>query len=119
MEVLRLAVRYLHLLGFAVLFGGVVANYLATPRALSQVTRAGLGIMIVSGLVLAIPFGLKDGVELDYAKLGTKFVLAFIIGALFGVHDARKKAGKPITDQYFWLLGGLVLLTAAVGVFWR
>ena len=101
------------------LLGGLVANYLASPRVLSQVTRAGLGIMIVSGLILAIPFGLKAGVEIDYVKLGTKFVIAFAIGAIFGVHDARKKAGKPILDQYFWLMGGLALLNAALAVFWR
>lgn len=117
MEFLRLLLRYLHLVGFALLVGAWVAQYLTRKLRVNVPMRTGLGMMIGTGLVLAIPF--PDGVELDYVKLGVKLAIALGIGALFGVAVTRERAEKAVPRPLFLSIGGLALLNAAVAVFWR
>jgi hypothetical protein len=117
METLRLVVRYLHLVGFALLLGGFVVQYLSGRFRVNVTMRTGLGTMIVTGLVLAVPF--PDDVDLDYVKLGVKLVVALAIGPVFGVAVTRERRGAAVTRALFLVIGGLVLLNAAVAVFWR
>ncbi|HEV8565808.1 MAG TPA: hypothetical protein VGQ92_01785 [Actinoplanes sp.] len=117
MEFLRLLLRYLHLVAFALLFGAWVAQYLTGKLRVNVIMRTGLGTMIGTGLLLAIPF--PSGVDLDYVKLGVKLVIALGIGALFGVATTRERAEKAVTRPLFLSIGGLALVNAAVAVFWR
>lgn len=117
MEFLRLLLRYLHLVGFALLVGAWVAQYLTGKLRVNVVMRIGLGTMIGTGLLLAIPF--PSGVDLNYVKLGVKLAIALAIGALFGVAVTRERAGKVVTRPLFLSIGGLALVNAAVAVFWR
>jgi hypothetical protein len=117
MEYLRLALRYLHLVGFALLLGGWVMQYLAGRMNVSIPMRVGLGTMLGSGLLLAIPF--PSDVELNYVKLAVKLAIAMGIGALFGINVTRARAGKPTGRGLFAAIGGLALVNAAVAVFWR
>jgi hypothetical protein len=116
-EFLRLLLRYLHLVGFALLVGAWLAQYLAGTLRVNVLMRTGLGTMIGTGLLLAIPF--PSGVDLDYVKLGVKLVIALVIGAMFGVAVTRERAAKPISRALFLSIGGLALVNAAVAVFWR
>lgn len=117
MEFLRLLLRYLHLTGFALLFGGYVAQYLTGKLRVNDVMRAGLGAMVLTGLLLALPFPRDE--DLNYVKLGVKLGIVVLIGPLFGVAVVRERNGKPVTRPLFLTIGGLVLLNAAVAVFWR
>ncbi len=117
LELLRLVLRYLHLIGFALLFGGFFMQYLSGTYRVNVVMRTGLGTMIFTGLVLALPF--PRDVDLNYVKLGVKFALALVIGALFGVAVTRERRGATVHRGHFLAIGGLALLTAAVAVFWR
>ena len=114
MDILRLALRYLHLIGFALLFGGFLARWVARELRVSVVMRAGLGTMIITGLLLALPF--PRDVELDYVKLGVKLGIAFVIGATMGVAIKR---GEAVNRGHFAAIGVLALINAAVAVFWR
>jgi hypothetical protein len=116
-EFLRLLLRYLHLVGFALLIGAWAAQYLTDRLRVNAVMRTGLGTMIGTGLLLAIPF--PSGVDLNYVKLGVKLVIALGIGALFGVAATRERAGRPVTRPLFLSIGGLALVNAAIAVFWR
>jgi hypothetical protein len=116
-EYLRLALRYLHLIGFAVLLGGWLMQYLAGRMNVSIPMRIGLGTLLGSGLLLAIPF--PSGVDLDYVKLGVKLAIAFGVGALFGIERTRDRAGRTVGRGLFAAIGGLALVNAAVAVFWR
>jgi hypothetical protein len=116
-EFLRLLLRYLHLVGFALLIGAWVAQYATGKLRVNVVMRTGLGTMIGTGLLLTIPF--PSGVHLDYLKLGVKLAIAVGVGALFGVAVTRERAGKVVTRPLFLSIGGLVLVNAAVAVFWR
>jgi hypothetical protein len=117
MELLRLLLRYLHLVGFALLFGGVVVQYIAGRYTISIPMRVGLGTALGTGLLLAIPF--PEGIELDYTKLGVKLFVGMLIGAAFGIAVTRDRAGKAVHRAHLLAIGGLVLLNAAVAVFWR
>jgi len=121
MEYVRLALRYLHLVGFALLLGGWVMQVLAGFRAgrltISIPMRIGLGTLLGTGVLLAIPF--PSGVDLNYVKLGVKLAIAFGIGVLFGIEGTRARAGKAAGRGLFGAIGGLALLNAAVAVFWR
>jgi hypothetical protein len=117
MELLRLVLRYLHLVGFGLLFGALVVQYLTGPLRINVAMRTGLGTAIATGLLLAIPF--PAGIDLNYVKLGVKLFIVVLIGAAFGVAVTRERAGKAVHRAHFLTIGGLVLLNAAVAVFWR
>ena len=117
MEVLRLILRYLHLVGFALLFGAYVAQFVSGRLRVNVVMRTGLGTMLATGLLLAIPF--PSDVDLDYAKLGVKLGIAVMIGATFGLEVTRERAGRVVPRPLFLTTGALILLDAGVAVFWR
>jgi hypothetical protein len=117
MEYLRLALRYLHLVGFALLLGAWAIQFLAGKSNITIAMRAGLGTMLATGLLLAIPF--PSGVDLNYVKLGVKLAVAIGIAVLFGIEGTRAKAGRTVSRGLFGAIGGLALLNAAVAVFWR
>jgi hypothetical protein len=114
MELLRLCLRYAHLLGFAVLFGTFLAQYLAGRFQVGILMRAGLGVMIVSGLLLALPF--PPGKVLDYNKIGVKMAIALVI--LFAM-DTGMSGQKVLSRNHFLLIGAAILVNAGVAVFWR
>ena len=61
MEILRNVVFYLHLIGFALLLGGSVAQYLSGKLRINAAMLGGAVIQVVTGLILAAPFGLDPG----------------------------------------------------------
>jgi hypothetical protein len=97
-EFLRLLLRYVHLVGFALLFGAWVAQYVTGKLRVNVIMRTGLGTMIGTGLLLAIPF--PSGVDLDYVKLGVKLVIALGIGALFGWRSPGNGPRRPSPVHY-------------------
>ncbi|MBN9612073.1 MAG: Fe-S protein [Actinobacteria bacterium] len=105
-----------HLVGFTLLLGGWAAQAVRREYVTTTLFRTGLGVMIGSGLLLAIPF--PAGVHLDYVKLVVKLVLAFSIGGAFGVVITREKAGRPTRTAFFGI-GALALLNAGIAVFWH
>ena len=117
MEYLRFALRYLHLIAFALLLGGWVVQYVGGKVNITIPMRVGLGTMLGTGLLLALPF--PSGVDLDYVKLGVKLAIAFSIGVLFGIEGTRARAGRTVGRGLFGAIGGLALVNAAVAVFWR
>ncbi|WP_156174933.1 MULTISPECIES: Fe-S protein [unclassified Leucobacter] len=113
---LRELLVLVHLVGFALLFGGWAAQAARGRTTTTTLFRTGLGIMIVSGLLLAIPF--PAGIHLDYVKLAVKLMIAFAIGGTFGVVITRERAGRP-TKAPFWTIGALSLLNAGIAVLWH
>ena len=99
------------------LFGGFLVLYLTGTYRVNVVMGAGLGTMILTGLVLAAPFPRDE--DLKYVKLAVKLGIAVLIGALFGVAVTRERRGAAIHRSHFLTIGTLILLTAAVAVFWQ
>lgn len=112
-EPLRLVLLYIHLIGFALLLGTSVAQYLTGTLRINRGMLWGAIIQLVSGLGLAAP--LRDGDEPAPAKLATKLVIALAIFAM--VFFARKR--EAVNRGHFLGIIVLTLANAAVAVFWR
>lgn len=114
MATLRNVVLYLHLIGFALLLGGSVAQYLSGKLRINVAMLGGAVIQVVTGLTLAAPWGLDPGEKLNNAKLAVKLVVALAILAMTFFSRKREKVNRG----HFLAIIGLVLLNAGVAVFW-
>ncbi|MFD1323091.1 hypothetical protein [Micromonospora sonneratiae] len=113
MEALRLVLLYVHLIGFALLLGGTIAQFVAGRLRINSAMLWGAVIQVLSGIGLAAP--LRDGNEPSPAKLATKLVLALAIFVM--VFFSRKR--ETVNRGHFLAIAGLTLVAAAVAVFWR
>ena len=114
MEWLRLALLYLHLIGFALLLGGAIAQYLTGRLRINAAMLWGAGAQIVTGLALASPIR-EENDEPNPAKLGVKLLIALVIFVM--VFFSRKR--EAVNRGHFMAIVGLTLVNAAVAVFWR
>ncbi|HWH01607.1 MAG TPA: hypothetical protein VNV66_20345 [Pilimelia sp.] len=114
MNVLRLVLLYAHLIGFALLLGGAVAQYLAGPLRINTSMLWGAVIQLVTGVGLSAPLRGGGDAEPDPAKLVVKFVLAVLIFVM--VFFSRRRA--EVSRGHFLAAVGLTLANAAVAVFW-
>lgn len=119
MEILRHVVVVVHLIGFAVLFGAWAAQAFGGKHLITRLQSIGMTIAAVAGLALAAPWGLAEGRELDYAKLGTKLVVLLIVGALLGIGSARQRKSGAAPAAIFWGIGILTLVNVCIAVLWR
>lgn len=113
METLRLVLLLVHLLGWAALFGGLVAQAKSSEKRVNGAMRDGTGTAFLTGLLLVGVLEAGD-VGVDQVKIGVKFAVGLVILVL-----VMANMRKPRIPQGLWV--GLVLLTAAnvaVAVFW-
>lgn len=113
METLRLVLLFLHIVGFAMLFGGLFAQVRAESRVVSPGMLHGALTALLTGLLLV---GVLEGMDadVDNAKIGVKFLVGLVITVLVFVN--RKKPSIP-GGLYGGLLA-LTLLNIALAVFW-
>lgn len=120
METLRLILRYAHLIGFALLLGGAVAQYFAGKFKINAAMAWGAGIQVLTGVLLSAPLGRE--VKPDPAKLAVKGVVAVLIAVMVLVPYFRKRkqeAGPVVASGHFHGIVLMTLANAAVAVFWR
>jgi hypothetical protein len=116
MEALRLVLRYAHLIGFALLLGGAVAQYVSGRVRINAAMLWGAGAQLVTGLALAAPLrGGDDDDEPDPVKLVVKGVVAVMIFAM--VFFSRRR--DSVSKGHFLAIIGLTLANAAVATFWH
>jgi hypothetical protein len=114
-EALRLALRYVHLIGFAVLLGGAVTQYLSGRVRINSAMLWGSAIQVLSGLALAAPLRGGGDKEPEPIKLIVKGVVALLIFVM--VFVPRKR--EVVNRGHFLAIVGLTLANAAVATFWR
>lgn len=114
MNTLRLVLLFVHLIGFALLLGGAVAQYLSKVIRINTAMVWGAGIQLLSGIGLAAPLR-GEGAEPDPMKLVVKLVVAIAIFVM--VFFSRKR--DVVNSGHFLAIVGLTLVNAAVAVFWR
>lgn len=117
METLRHVVVFVHLIGFAVLFGAWVVEAVNRRYQVTRLMNYGLLIAGLAGLALAAPWGIEY--DLNYAKIGTKLVVLVAIGALLGIGMGRQRKQGKVPPAIFWSIGVLTALNAAIAVIWR
>ena len=94
MEILRLVLRYAHLIGFAVLLGGAVVQYFFRPLRINPAMLWGSVIQLVTGVALSAP----------------------LRGDAIMVWVPRKR--QEVNSGHFAAIVGLTLVNAAVATFW-
>ncbi|MFC5923675.1 hypothetical protein [Micromonospora vulcania] len=114
MEALRLILLYVHLIGFALLLGGSIAQLVSGRLRINPAMLWGAVIQLLTGLGLSAPLR-GDGDEPAPAKLVTKLVIALLIFVM--VFFSRKR--DVVNRGHFLAIVGLTLVNAAVAVFWR
>lgn len=117
LEILRHIVVFVHLIGFAVLFGSWAVEAFNRRVQVTRLMDLGLAIAGVAGLILAAPWGIDY--ELNYVKLGVKLVVLLVIGALIGIGSSRQRKGEAVPPAVFWLIGLLALTNAGIALIWR
>ena len=118
METLRLIVIFLHITGFAMLFGGWAVEAFSRRFQVNRVMSIGLVLATLAGLALAAPWGISY--DLNYTKIAIKLVVLLVIGALMGIGGARARKGNgSVAPALFWPIGILTLANAAIAVIWR
>jgi hypothetical protein len=115
METLRLVLRYAHLIGFALLLGGAVVQYLTARLRINPAMLWGSIVQLVTGLALAAPLRGGGDAEPGPAKLGVKLLLAVLIFVM--IFFSRKRA--DVNRGHFIGIIVLTLANAAVATFWR
>jgi len=116
METLRHVVVFIHLIGFATLFGAWVVQASGGKRQFTRLMNTGMAIAAVAGLILAAPWGVEG--EMNYAKIGVKLVILLIIGALLGIGLSKQRKNGSVAPAMFWSVGILTLVNAGIAVLW-
>jgi hypothetical protein len=115
MEGLRLVLRYAHLIGFAMLLGGAVAQYVSGRIRINAPMLWGAGVQVVTGLALSAPLRGGGDKEPDPVKLAVKGLVAVLIFVM--VFFSRKRS--DVNKGHFLAIVGLTLANAAVAAFWH
>ena len=113
MEILRLVLLFLHVLGFAALFGGLVVQARNSEKSVNAAMRDGVGTAFLAGLLLVGVLESGDD-PVNHAKIGVKFAIGLVLLVL-----VMANARKPTIPQGLW--AGLLLLSVAniaVAIFW-
>jgi hypothetical protein len=113
MDLARLILLLVHMLGFAALFGGLVVQAREPHKVVNGAMRDGAGTAFLAGLLLVGILEASD-VAVDQVKIGVKFGVGLVILVL-----VMANTRKPQIPQGLW--AGLLLLTlvnVGVAVLW-
>lgn len=113
METLRLILLFLHLLGFAALFGGLLAQVREPDKRVNAAVRDGAGTAFLAGLFLV---GVLEAgtAPVDHAKIGVKFAIGLVVVVLVMANVRKPRIPQGL---YYGLLG-LTAVNVAVALFW-
>ena len=106
---------FIHLVGFALLFGGAIAQFLSGKFRINPAVLWGSVIQLVSGIALSAPLRGGGDNEPSPIKLGVKLLVAVLIFIMVFVPRKRDAVNKG----HFIGIIALTVLNAAVAVFWR
>lgn len=117
MEALRLILRYAHLVGFALLLGGAIVQYISGKLRINPAMLWGSIIQVLTGLALSAPLRGGGDDEPAPAKLAVKLVLAVLIFIMVFIPWRRRR--EAVARGHFIGIIALTLINAAVATFWR
>ncbi len=113
MDLARLILLLVPLLGWAALFGGLVGQAKDTEKRVNGAMRDGAGTAFLTGLLLVGVLE-ADDTALDHVKIGVKFAIGLVILVL-----VMANTRKPSIPQGLYV--GLLLLNVVnvgVAVLW-
>lgn len=106
----------LHLIGWAIALGGVLAT-MKEPKILGGVVH-GLYLAVATGVVFTAFAGMASDTwyhPLDYVKIGVKLVIALVVLALAIIGKNRP---EKVTRGYLGAIAGLIVVNVLVAVLW-
>ena len=109
-DVIILAIRYLHFIGFAALLGGMMMQLQAEKRRVNYAMLSGAFTQLATGVAAVI----LTFADIDHMKVTAKLVVLIAIGALLFLY--RKKV---LLVSMYLILVALTLANIAIAVFWR
>lgn len=113
MDTLRLILLFVHILGFAALIGGLLAQAKEPVKRVNGAMRDGAGTAFLAGLALVGVLEAGDG-DVNHAKIGVKLVIGLVILVLVMMNLRKERIAQGL-----WLaLLALSVLNVAVAVFW-
>ena len=112
MEIVRLILLFLHIVGAAAVLGGFLHQLSARVHTVTRIMVGGADLLVLTGLVLV---GARAMLQLpfDHAKIAAKLIVAIAVAAC--AHIARRRDGGPVL---FRAIGLLTTLNVALAVFW-
>ncbi len=113
METVRLVLLFLHILGWAALFGGLVTQARSPEKSANPLMRDGVGTAFLTGLALVGVLEAGDA-DVDHVKVGVKLVVGLVLLVLV-MANVRK---PRIADGLYGALLALTVLNIGVAVFW-
>ncbi len=113
MNTVGVILLFLHILGFAALLGGLLAQMRDPEKKISAIVRDGAGLAFLAGLFLVGLLEAGDG-SVNHAKIGVKFAISLVILVLVMVNMRKPR----IPDGLYWALTGLTVLNIAIALFW-
>ena len=112
MDTLRLILLFVHMLGFAALIGGLLAQR-GTTKRINAAVRDGAGLAFVAGLGLVGVLEANDA-DVNHAKIAVKLVISLVVLVLV-MANVRK---ERISQNLWALLLVLSIANVAVALFW-
>lgn len=102
----------LHLIGWAIVFGGALAN-MRTPQIPKGMLH-GVLTALVTGILITGMYEMGDG-SVNNIKIGVKLIVALVITAMV-IMGGRDK--DKVTTGYLGGIAGLTALNVAIAVLW-
>jgi hypothetical protein len=107
-------VAFLHLIGFACLFGGCLAQLRASPPPEVNLAMLwGAWLQLITGIGMVVWLVIRSE-PLPYVEYGIKLGLTLIVVVLV----AKNRKFQSIPGGLLLIIAGLTLLNAGVAVFW-
>ncbi len=113
MEMVRLILLFVHILGFAALIGAMLAQLRTPEKSVTAVMRDGAGTAFLAGLLLVGVLEAGDD-PVNHAKVGLKFAIGLVILVLVMANLRKAK----IPSGLFYGLLALSVANVGVAVFW-
>ncbi len=111
-EILRLVLLLLHVLGFAALIGGLLAQVRDEEKRITPPVRDGIGTAFVAGLLLVGVLEAGD-TDVDHVKIAVKFTIGLVLLVLV-MANVRK---PRIPEGLFYGLLTLSIVEVVVALF--
>lgn len=113
METLRLVLLFAHILGFAALIGGLLAQAGVGEKKVNAAMRDGIGTAFLAGLLLVGVLEAGDD-PVNHAKVAVKLAIGLVILVLVMANVRKERV-----PQGLWAaLLLLAVANVAVAVFW-
>lgn len=116
MKILFDILVFLHIIGATMIVGiwiGQMKKPTVHPRQFD-----GAVLQLITGIAM---MGLIPALDMDvnYAKLGIKFVVALVVAVLAFIGRRRYKKDEPVGKGLAHAVGGLALLNIAIATIWK